>query len=240
MSIDQSSPRPDYPFRSHYHPVSASTVLYGPLLADPYFTTLGVEVDLDPQPLDLAAPLELPVKTSHRGISGSARERAAVTPDSLRDTIAHNFAAYYQEARSQLSGHSFSPETLPSHLMPRHKLVRTWETKDGYIVVEHTTRPSDASYRGNHAVRSDPWEDYLHLYPRTDQTLSEMTGMEENEVAVSLTETLGKLIDDSGYLDVQNGEYIQRVDAIPTDKTTGLTEEKAREAARADIRPYLE
>jgi len=240
MSIDQSGPRPDSPFRSHYHPVYASTVLYGPLLADPYFTTLGVEVDLDPQPLDLAAPLELPVKTSHRSTSGSARERTAVTPDPLRDTIAHYFAAYYQEARSQLSGHSFSPETLPSHLMPWHKVVRTWETKDGYIVVEHITQPSDASYRGNDAVRSDRWEDYLHLYPRTDQTLSEMTGMEENEVAVPLTETFGKLIDDTGYLDVQNGEYVQRVDAIPKDKTTELTEEKAREAARADIRPYLE
>lgn len=240
MSIDQSGPRPDSPFRSHYHPVSASTILYGPRQADPYITTLNFEVDLDPKPLDLAAPLELPVKTSHRGTGGSARERTAVTPDPPRDTIAHYFASYYQEARSQLAGNSFSPETLPSHLMPWHKLVRTWETKDGYIVVEHITQPSDASYRENRAVRSDRWEDYLHLYPRTDQTLNEMTGMEGNEGVVPLTKTYGRLIDDAGYLDVQKGDYLQRVDATPKGKVPELTEEKAREAARVDMRPYVE
>ena len=58
-------------------------------------------------------------------------------PDPLRDTLAHYFAAYYQEARSQLAGTSFSTETVPSHLMPWRKLVRTWETKDGHFVVEH-------------------------------------------------------------------------------------------------------
>ena len=240
MSIDQSGPRPDSPFRSHYHPVSASTILYGPRLADPYFTMLRAEVDLDPQPLDLAAPLELPLKTLHRGTGGSARETTAVTPDPLRDTIAHYFAAHYPESRSQLSGNSFSPETLPSHLMPWHKLVRTWETKDGYIVAEHITQPSDASYRGNHAVRSARWEDYLHLYPPTDRRLNEMTGMEADEGATLATEIRGKLIDDPGYDEVQRGNYRQRVDAIPKDKISELTEDKARQAARVDMRPYVE
>lgn len=46
----------DTPFTSHYHPVQASSVLYGPLLADPYLTVLSMEVDLDPQIPD--APVE--------------------------------------------------------------------------------------------------------------------------------------------------------------------------------------
>lgn len=37
------------PFVGFYHPVAATTVLYGPLLVDPYFDILSVEVDLDPQ-----------------------------------------------------------------------------------------------------------------------------------------------------------------------------------------------
>lgn len=204
-------------------------------------STWDVRFDLDPQIPDLAAPIELPLRTSHRGTKGGAKEKGAVDPDPLRDAVAHYFASYYQEARSQLSGKSFSVETVPSHLMPWHKLVRTWEARDGYFVVEHISRPSDSSYRGNESVRSDRWEDYLHLYPRTDQTLKEMTGMEAKEGApVLMTRIRGKRIDDAGYEEVQSGDYLERVDAIFRDKIPELTEEKAREAARADIRPYLE
>ena len=37
------------PFAGWYHPVAATTVLYGPLTVDPYFDILNIEVDLDPQ-----------------------------------------------------------------------------------------------------------------------------------------------------------------------------------------------
>jgi len=42
-------PRRSTPFVGFYHPVAATTVLYGPLLVDPYFDTLSFEVNLDPQ-----------------------------------------------------------------------------------------------------------------------------------------------------------------------------------------------
>ena len=41
-------------------------------------------------------------------------------------------------------------------------------------------------YLGNESVRSDRWEDYLHLYPRAEQTWEEMTGMEADEEGATL------------------------------------------------------
>ncbi len=162
-------------------------------------------------------------------------------PDPLRDTIAHYFATYYQEARSQLAGRSFSIETVPSHLMPWRKLVRTWETRDGHFVVEHVSQSSDSPHPANESGRSDLGEDYLHLYPRRDQTLREMTGVEADKCAlVHSVEIRGKRIGDAGYEEVQNGDYLERVDAISRNKVPELTEEAAREAARADMQPYLD
>ncbi len=95
---------PDNPgMPTHYHPKKATTVEYGPHLITPMLSTWDVVFNLDPQIPDLAAPIELPLKTSHMGTKGSAREKSAVDPDPLRDTVAHYFAAYYQEARSQLA-----------------------------------------------------------------------------------------------------------------------------------------
>lgn len=226
---------------THYHPDKATTVEYGPHLVTPMLSTWDVEFDLDPQIPDLAAPIELPLRTSHRGTKGIVRERSAVAPDPLRDSVARYFAAYYQEARSQLAGKSFGVATVPSHLMPWHKLVRTWETQDGYFVVEHISNPKDSSYQGHASVRSDRWEDYLHLYPRRDQTLREMTGLElEDGRAIPTTEIRGKLIADPGYDEVQVGDYLERVDMLPKDKVSEFTEEKAREAARHDMQPYVE
>ena len=37
------------PFEGFYFPLNATTVLYGPLLVDPYFDMLSIEVDLNPQ-----------------------------------------------------------------------------------------------------------------------------------------------------------------------------------------------
>ncbi len=39
---------------------------------------------------------------------------------------------------------------------------------------------------------------------------------------------------------VQNGDYLERVDAISRDKVAELTEEEARKTARADMQPYLD
>lgn len=102
--------------------------------------------------------------TSHEGENGSPRSEA-IDPDPMRDKIARYFAAYYQAARSQLAGRSFSIETVPSHLMPWKNLVRTWETKDSHFVIEHISSPATLSYLGNESMRSDLYEDYLHLYP---------------------------------------------------------------------------
>ncbi len=125
--------------------------------------------------------------------------------------------------------------------MPWRKLVRTWETREGHFVVEHVSSPSDSPYRGNESGRSDFGEDYLHLYPRRDQTLREMTGLETDKGAlVHSVEIRGKRIGDAGYDEVQRGDYLERVDAISRDKVPELTEEEAREAARADIHPYLD
>jgi hypothetical protein len=41
--------RRDTPFTGFYHPVAATTVLYGPLTVGPYVDLLSFEVDLDPQ-----------------------------------------------------------------------------------------------------------------------------------------------------------------------------------------------
>ena len=78
---------------------------------------------------------------------------------------------------------------------------------------------------------------YLHLYPRREQTLREMTGAgaKEGDAPVHNVEIREKRIDDAGYEEVQNGDYTERVDVIPRDKVPELTEE----AARVDMQPYL-
>jgi hypothetical protein len=170
--------------------------------------------------------------------AGARRTKADLDP--LRDKKARYFAAYYREARDQLSGRSFSIETVPSHLMPWPKLVRTWETKDGHFVVEHISSPAASSWLGYQPPRFDSYEYYLHLNPRRDQTLEEMTGVKvEDDASVLRAEVRGKRIGDAGYEEVQNGDFMERVDAISRNKVPELTEEAAQEAARTDMQPYL-
>lgn len=59
MSLDPpSQSRPDTPFTSHYFSVGVSPVVYGPMIADPYFNmtgvrlTLGTKVELHPEKPD--------------------------------------------------------------------------------------------------------------------------------------------------------------------------------------------
>lgn len=182
---------PDNPgMPTHYHPEKATTIEYGPHLVTPMLSTWDVRFDLDPHIPDLVDPSEAILTTSHRRANDSARSDD-VDPDPLRDAIARYFAAYYQEARSQLAGRSFSIETVPSHLMPWRKLVRTWETRDGHFVVEHVSNPSDSPHPGNESGRSDFGEDYLHLYPRRDQALWEMTGAEADKGALGTASRFG-------------------------------------------------
>jgi hypothetical protein len=125
--------------------------------------------------------------------------------------------------------------------MPWRKLVRTWETRDGHFVVEHISSPGASSWFGNQPPQSDSYEYYLHLHPRRDQTLEEMTGIRVEAFSSTLMpEVRGKRIGDAGYEEVQNGDYLERVDAISRNKVPELTEEAAREAAQADIQPYLD
>ena len=231
---------PDNPgMPTHYHPEKATTIEYGPHLVTPMLSTWDVEFDLEPHIPDLADPTEAILSTSHRHVNDGT-QGDDVDPDPLRDSLAHYFAAYYQEARSQLAGRSFSIETVPSHLMPWRKLVRTWETRDGHFVVQHVSNPSVSPHRVNESGRSDFGEDYLHLYPRRDQTLREMKEADaEDEAPVHNVEIRGKRIGDAGYDEVQNGDFTERVDAISRNKVPELTEEAAREAARVDMQPYL-
>jgi hypothetical protein len=158
----------------------------------------------------------------------------------LSEVIAHYFIAYYREARRQLSGRTFGTATMPSHLLPGKKLVRVWETADGHFVVEHISRPSDASYLGQEAIRSHRYEDYLQVLPRLDETLEERTGMQVAENAAVLDTRLhGKTLGDAGYEEVAHGDYVERVDVITRSKVPELTEEKAREAAHGDLQPYI-
>lgn len=201
--------------------------------------TWDVEIDLEPHIPDLADPNEAVLTTSHKPANDSA-QGDDVDPDPLRDHLARYFAAYYQEARSQLAGRSFGIDTVPSHLMPWRKLVTTWETRDGHFVVEHVSNAGDSPHPANESGRSDFGEDYLHLYPRREQTLKEMTGAgAEGDAPVHNVEIRGKRIDDAGYEEVQNGDFIERVDAISRNIVPELTEEAAREAARVDMQPYL-
>lgn len=175
------------------------------------------------------------------GNAVSATPMIAGAPDPLRDTIARYFATYYREVRSLLSGKTYGIDTVPSHLMPWKKLVRVWESKDGHFVVEHISGASAPSWLGQEALRSDLYEDYLHLYPPRDRTLREMTGIKvKDNAAVLMAWVSGKRVHDPGYGDVQRGNYMERVDAITKAKVPELTEESAREAARADLRLYIE
>src|SRR5215217_1042413 len=122
---------------THYHPEKATTIEYGPHLVTPMLSTWDARVDLDPHIPDLADPNEAIVTTSHRRANDDSARSDDVDPDPLRDGIVRYFAAYYQEGRNRLAGRSFSNETVPSHLMPWRKLVRTWETRDGHFVIEH-------------------------------------------------------------------------------------------------------
>src|SRR5215217_6787339 len=117
---------------THYHPEKATIIEYGPHLVTPMLSTWDARVDLDPHIPDLADPNEAIVTTSHRRANDDSARSDDVDPDPLRDGIVRYFAAYYQEGRNRLAGRSFSNETVPSHLMPWRKLVRTWETRDGH------------------------------------------------------------------------------------------------------------
>ena len=68
-----------------------------------------------------------------------------------------------------------------------------------------------------------------------------MTGaVAEGDAPVHNVEIRGKRIVVAGYEEVQNGDSTERVDAISRNKVTKLTEEAAREAARADMQPYVD
>ena len=218
---------PDNPgMPTHYHPEKAATIEHMPHLVTPMLAMWDVRTDLDPHIPDLADPNEAVLTTSYRRANDRAQSDE-VDPDPLRDTIAHYFATYYQEARSQLAGRSFSIETVPSHLMPWRKLVRTWETRDGHFVVEHVSQSSDSPHPVNESGRSDLGEDYLHLYPRRDQTLRELTGIRvEENVSVLMAEVRGKRIGDAGYEEVQNGD-------LPRTRGRHLQEQSSRTDRRS-------
>lgn len=213
---------------------------------------IAYEVLHSPALLDLTDPNGLMSKNAVSAFTGSiasatppegvesATRVSAADADPLRDTIAHYFAAYYRELRRQLSGKSYGIDTVPSHLMPWKKLVRVWESKDGHFFVEHISGAGASSWLGQEANKPDLYEDYLHLYPRRDRTLREMTGVKvEDGAAVLIARVRGKRVHDPGYGDVQRGNYVERVDAITRAKVPELTEEKAREAAQSDLRPYV-
>ena len=64
-----------------------------------------------------------------------------------------------------------------------------------------------------------------------------MTGVEADKGAiVHSVEIRGKRIGDAGYDEVQEGNYLERVDVISRDKVPELTEE----AARTAMHPYLD
>lgn len=189
-------------------------------------------------------PVGSPDSATLTGGLGTAAQMTAANPNPdpnpLRDTLDQYFATYYREVRSLLSGKTYGIDTVPSHLMPWKKLVRVWESKDGHFVVEHISGASAPSWLGQEALRSDLYEDYLHLYPPRDRTLREMTGIKvKDNAAVLMAWVSGKRVHDPGYGDVQRGNYMERVDAITKAKVPELTEESAREAAQADLRPYV-
>jgi hypothetical protein len=154
-------------------------------------------------------------------------------PEGLRDTLASYWTAYYQEVRSQLSTLSvYGIDTIPSHLMPWKKLIRTWETSDGHFVVQHFSNPP--------TTYSDFYEDFLHVMPPRTRTLKELTTMDYEEGApIFVSQIFGKRQYDPGYDQVAKGNYLERRDVITRAKVTELTEEKARRQAREDLEPYL-
>src|SRR5919202_4011134 len=59
------------------------------------------------------------------------------------------------------------------------------------------------------------YQGYLHLHPARGQTLSEITGVEpQGNAPLLVTEIYGKRMGDEGYLEVQKGGFLERVDAI--------------------------
>jgi hypothetical protein len=154
-------------------------------------------------------------------------------PGGLRDTLAHYWTAYHQEVRRQLSSLSvYGIDTIPSHLMPGKRLIRTWETSDGHFLVEHISNPS-TSY-------SDLYEDYLHTWPPRDQTLGELTGVElRDDAPLLVSRVFGKRQHDPGYDQAAMADYVERRDVISRAKVLELTEEEARRQATADLKPYI-
>lgn len=213
----------------------AYEVLHSPALLDLTDPSKPVQTDAGRPSVGSPASTVPP-----EGVGEATRVPDDIQPDPLRDTIARYFAAYYKELRSQLSGRIYGIDTVPSHLMPWKKLVRVWESKDGHFFVEHISGAGASSWLGQEAKESDLYEDYLHLYPPREWTLSEKTGVEvKHGAAVLMTQARGKRVHDPGYGDVQRGNYVERVDAITRAKVPELTEESAREAARADLQPYV-
>lgn len=151
-SIDQSGPRPDTPFRSHYHPVSASTILYGPLLADPYIDVLSSELDLDPDP------------------PGVDREEAA---NQRLQRIADYYATFYGELRRRLPASGIDQDKIPRFLRGHSRRIVIAECQNGYAVQHY----ADENFNDARGMDEMEVEDtFLYETGYKGQPVEELTG----------------------------------------------------------------
>lgn len=152
MSIDQSGPRPDSPFRSHYHPVSASSVHYGPLQADPYVTVLGSEMTTDPDP------------------PGVEPEEAA---NQRLQSIAHYYSTFYRELRRRLSSLNIDHDKIPRFLRGHRRHIVIAECQDGYAVQHY---PDEDFYEAGVTAKEDIDDNFLYETQYRRHPIVELTG----------------------------------------------------------------
>jgi len=132
--------------------VFASTILYGPLLADPYIDVLSSELDLDPDP------------------PGVDPEEAA---NQRLQSIANYYATFYGELRRRLPTLGINRDKIPRFLRGHSRGIVIAECQNGYVV-QHYADENFNYARGMHEMEVE--DTFLFETGYEGQPVEELTG----------------------------------------------------------------
>ena len=211
MSIGSpAEPSGNTPFAGYYHPVSETTIQYGPLLVDPYMDTLSMETDSDP-----------PAPLVHKDPEKEAQR--------IRQVIADYYTAFYDEVRRHVSTSAVEIRDTPYFLRDHRKRILIAECQDGFIVL-HFASADNASSEVSETFEFDTG---FH-----DKTVSKLTG-ETYQPATSFGKTTCFVLKEEATQEYVEPEGWECHDVISYNRATRLTPEQARHNAREDVRSFL-
>jgi hypothetical protein len=209
------------PFEGFYHPMAATTVLYGPLLVDPYMDTLSVEVDLDPQVPEIPAQED-------EAIQETERER-------MRQRLVEYTVAFYEEVRRQVQmlGPS-DPEQVPHFFRDHKRMIVITECADGYIV-SHRSDP----YNRRDKPVPETFEVYSAYQDRTVGDVAQTGYPPHSDFRVSMFPHVRE--NESGkYAPYADPEHQEGIEYISNNRVAEFTPEAAREDAQKQVWEFFE